>query len=124
MENEKTNEYVNEVKVVCTGVEIQMEQASENIRRIAFVTEKGNITWKPKKDQETFQDGMKILETVQMKVSDLPDKLREIARITKEKGSCELKVDYTLMKTQQDGEPKEYRFITSEKTFDKWEIEV
>jgi len=33
-----------------------------------------------------------------------------------------MKINYTVMEDEIDGEKKVYRFITSQKTFDKWII--
>jgi hypothetical protein len=121
MEENKTTEFIKEVPVTITGIEVETNpQEVLEVKRIKFITDKGDITFKPKVEKETYQDGMKILSTVPVNTNEIPEEIRAVAKTIQTKGSIKMLVNYTLMKTMQDNEPKEYRFITSMKTFKEW----
>lgn len=120
---EDVKKYVENAEIIVSEVQIKVNQRNEQqVDKLTFVSDKGNITWKPKLQKSQFQGGLKVIRTVPMEMDLLPKKLREIGMICQEKGHCKLKVCYTLWETEADGTKAIYRFITSEKTFDKWEI--
>lgn len=122
MDKESTIEFAKEIDVVCTGVEVEINtQNIQEVRRVRFVTDKGNVTWKPKMSQENFKDGIKFLSRIPLLVDDLPGKIKDIAKIIQEKGKLAMTISYSIMSTTNaENEPVQYRFITSEKTFNDW----
>ncbi len=121
MEDEK--KYVENVEVVVTEVQVKTNQRNEQkVDKLTFVTDKGNITWKPKQEKSQFQGGLKVISTIPLEMDLLPKKLHKIGIACQEKGHCKMKVCYTLWETEVDGTKTIYRFITSEKQFQKWEI--
>ena len=122
-EDNKTTEFCKEVPVTLTGIEIETNpQDILEVKRIRFESSKGDITFKAKVEKEHFQDGIKIKSIVPIKINEIPEEIKNVAKSIQEKGSVKMNVNYSLMKTEVDGEPKEYRFITSMKTFNEWKI--
>jgi len=122
-EKEKQIEYINKVDVTLTAIEVETNPNNqEEVTRLKFNTDKGFITWKPKKQKSEYRNGLNILKIVPYTIDSLPSKLLTIAKVIQEKGNIRLNVSYTLMTVEKDGFDKEYRFFTSEKIFDTWEI--
>jgi hypothetical protein len=126
MENEDRRiEQVDKATVVITGIKAEMEKDnSELIKRISFETNKGAITWKPKTDKKVFQNGFQVIRTLPMTLEELPDKMKVWANIIQTEGKIIAIVNYTTMTVDKDGEDVTYRFITSEKAFATWELQV
>jgi len=127
MVEEKETEFVESQNVIITKVTIETPPEQVNqVKRIRFVTtEKGDITWKPKKKSSKYIEGMEILFDELFTLDDIPQKVKDIAKATMTTGKCIAKVNYTLMTTKpKEGEPKEYRFINAESMLDKWEVQV
>ena len=119
----KETKFAEGVDVNITGVEVETNNFNpELVNKIRFKTDKGDITWKPKVQKSKFLSGLKVLSSEQMNIGELPDSILKIGRIISEKGNLNMKVNYTVMEDVVDGEKKVYRFITSQKTFDKWAI--
>ncbi len=125
MEEEKKTKFVKDVIVTLTAIEVEMNQNEpDEINRIRFKTiEKGDITWKPKTKLEEFRYGLKVISKVPVILSQMPKKLKEMGDILQKNPDLKIKVNYTVMQGEQDGEIKIYRFITSEKTFKDWIIQ-
>lgn len=122
---EKANEYVKDKEVVITGVEVELfkEKDSNNIKRIRFVGEENDITWKPTVVKEIFEDGIKILKKVEMTKEQIPQLIKDIAKKSQTDGKVNLTVEYTIFEKEVEGEEtKQYRFITSEVQLNKWVI--
>ena len=120
---EEKKGFVDGVEVIVSTVEVKTNQRNnQQIDKITLITNKGNITWKPKCNKVEFQGGFKIINTVPMELDLLPPKLNEIAMACNEQGQCKVKIYYSYWETEQDGSLVTYRFITSQKTLDKWEI--
>lgn len=116
-------EVIKDAEFEITGVDLEMNPQKESeVKRIRFKTNKGDITWKPKVTKKQLMDGLTILKTVSMELGQLPKKLSEIGEITSDKGRIKVKGQYSKGVAIQDGNEITYRFITSGKTFDKWEL--
>lgn len=124
MEDRKI-ENVEKAMVVITGIKAEMEKDNQElIKRLSFETQKGVITWKPKIDKKIFQNGFQVVRTMSMTLEELPDKLKAWANIIQTEGKLVAVVNYTTMTLDKDGDEVTYRFITSEKAFNLWEVQV
>ena len=118
----KQTEIVKDAEVILKGIELEMNpQNQDEVKRIRFKTDKGDITWKPKMQKTQLMDGLKIQRTQSMELGDLPKKLSTWGTQLSDVGSIKLKIQYTKMVADVDGCDTVYRFITAEKTFDRWE---
>lgn len=123
MVEEAKNEYVEGKEVKITSIDLDMfTENKDEIRRITFVTDVGNITWKPKIQHEEFQNGFKLVKKIAMSLSFMPEKLEEMAKLIAENNSVRVKAHYYIFEKEIEGETSKYRYISSIKTFDKWEI--
>lgn len=119
----KETKVAKNIQVNITSVEVETSNLNPSlVNRIRFKTSKGDITWKPKIQRTKFVSGLKVLTSEQMDVTELPDSVLKIGQIISEKGGLNMNVCYTVMEDEVDGEKKVYRFITSQKTFDRWSI--
>jgi len=123
-QNEMITTYHNEVKInINTTPIIETNKKDSNkIAKISIMCDIGKITWKPKIEKESFKDGFKVVDTEQMTFPTLPKLLKEIALKVQDKGKCEMSVSYTLGTVGEDKDKKEYMFITSENTLNKWKF--
>lgn len=116
--------FVKGQEVVVTAIQAEMNnQNQDEIRRFRFVSESGDITWKPKVQSKELIKGIEILKTQPMLASQIPDKIVTIQAHINQYGMVKLKANYSKMDTENaEGTPVTYRFIQSEKTLGKWEI--
>jgi len=114
-------ENITQAQIILTGIKLEME-AEEKIKRLAFETNKGTITWKPMVEKKVFQQGFEVFRRVQMSFEELPEKLQAWANILQKEGKMHIIANYTVMTVEKDGEEVSYRFITSEKTLNTWEV--
>jgi len=101
---------------------MEMYNDGDEIKKIRFDTDTGEITWKPKVSESDYVEGIKRIKSRTMKISDLPEKLKDLGKTIAEKGKVKLKVSYMLMTKEVDGIENKYRYITSIKAFESWEI--
>ena len=119
--NEKEFEVVKNKIVQIGRVEIEPSSFNpEQIQRIRFKTDAGDITWKPKIKKEEYRDGIVVLKSIPMEMDFLPDKIKQIGKILQDGGLVKMKVQFMKMTTEEE---IEYRFIRSEKTLAKWTFE-
>ncbi len=124
MGEEMETKYVKDVEVTVSKIGFDMNPNTENdILKITFETTNGNITWKPKREKITHLHGaIEKREKVCMDLFNLPEMISKMGMELSKHGSFKAKINYTVMKTEVDGESKIYRFITSEKTFNQWSL--
>jgi len=126
MEENKVEEekgFIEDRETTITEIELKVNRNNEEqVDKIIFHRPDGKITWKPKITKESYEGGFKVVKQVAMERDMLPKKLTEMAMICSEQQRCKAKVSYNWWKTEMDGKMETYRFILSEKTFDKWEI--
>jgi hypothetical protein len=119
----KEREYVDGVEVGIQSVDIDTAYKDPNqVAKVTFKTDKGDITYKPKINRTEFREGLKINKKEPCLIDDLPDKVKQIAKKTQEVGIVTVLVSYQVWNTTVDGEKKTYRYIQSSKTLDKWQI--
>lgn len=122
-EEKKEHEAAKDVEIIVTSVETELLTGSNQaIKRMKFVSDVGDITWKPKITKSEYQGGIKVLQTLPMEIDLIPKKVHEIGTSCQEKGRCKVKATYQIWNTTQDGKPVTYRFIGSLKMFEKWEV--
>lgn len=120
---EEKKEFIEGAEVIVSTVELKMNSRNpDSIDKVTFISDKGNITWKPKIQRSHYEGGFKVTETVAMEKDFIPEKLSNIAQIANETGKVKLKVCYHTWQTEMDGNPITYRFILSLKQFEEWEI--
>jgi len=127
VEEKKEKEFVKAQEMQLNEVELKVnrqndEQVDKIIFHMSHMDRKIDITWKPKISKDSFEGGFKVNKIIPMERGLLPKKLVEMATQCSEKGHCKVKVNYHVWNTEQDGSPVTYRFITSGKTFDEWEV--
>ena len=124
VEEKKDKGYVDGSEMTIKEVVLKVNRNNDQeVEKVIFeATEDKKITWKPKVEKSSYQGGFKVLHTVPMERDMLPKKLQEMAMICSEKGQCKVKAFYNWWETEQDGNKVTYRFMTSQRTFDKWEI--
>lgn len=113
------NELVQDVEIEITGVKLEMLD-DEKIKKVRFSTGKGDITWKPKSVKTSLNGGFEIETSEAMTLSQMPSKLKELAKMCGNTGSVKAKVCYLIFNKDADGEIVSYRYISSAKLFDKW----
>jgi len=118
--DEQNIEAITGAKVTVTTIELEMEKDIDKIRRIKFHTDKGTITVKPKIERSAFEDGLKVTKTDQMKVEDLPQCIKEWAKIISKTEKIQLEINYKVMTVNRDGEEVTYRFVNSVNEIEKW----
>ena len=111
-------EYFKEQEVKFDGLEININNLNNEIIRLAFKVNDKQITWKPKVDFEEENDYATIQGRKPMLIGDIPEKVKQIGKICKTKGSCTCIVEYSQMTTEQGT----YNFITSIDQLNRWEI--
>lgn len=121
---DKEKDYVEGAEIQVSGVSVNTNPRDpEEIFRVVIEFNEGKqVTWKPKIKKEEFKDGIKIVNTVPMKLSELPSKLKQIGKIVNMKGFCKVKASYNVWNTEKDGNPITYRFVQGLNPFDKWEV--
>jgi len=95
-----------------------MENNPKIIKKINFIFEDINITWKPKIEKTTKVYGMDMFIKEPMNIDDIPQKLKDIGKQLNKIGEVDILVDYISKKF----EGTNYYFITSMSMFDKWAI--
>jgi len=113
---------VKDAKVTITNVRVDLMQRNpQEIAKITFKTDKGDITLKPKAQVSEYQDGLEVVKTSPLLLKDIPQKIKDIAKECKAKGNIEQTVTYMCMTKIVDDETVIYRFVNSIKTIlDKW----
>ncbi len=120
---EERKGYQEAEELTLTAIELKVNQKNDElIDKITFRSKEKDITWKPKITKQTFRDGFKVSETIQMEYTFLPEKLKEMAKIVQEQGSVKVKASYSWWETEADGSKVIYRFINATSVFDKWVI--
>jgi len=120
MENEKA-EFVKEEEFLLKDIQLEsFEDSPKEIKRISFISDEKTITWKPKIKEITLLYGMDLIKNLPLNIDNIPKKLKELGSQLNRDGSVNLLVSYL----KKDFEGKTYFFITSEKTFNEWSIEV
>lgn len=122
-EEEKDKGYVEGAEAILKEVELKVNRHNdEQVDKVIFHTDGGDITWKPKREKTGFEGGFKVVKSIPMEKDLLPKKLIEMANLCHDNGQLKIKVFYNWWKTEQDNNEVTYRFMTSETTFEKWEI--
>jgi len=123
MENEKKFEHISDKIVKITSVEVQLDQKdATKIEKITFNVGDKKITHKPKVKKEQFQDGIKIVSSDKMKLENLPQPVKDIAKLCSNKGSCSVNMSYSIMTTEKDGEEVCYRFLSPNSSLEDLKI--
>lgn len=126
METEEIPKEIKEVPqdiINVLGIKAREDQATGKINKIEFSCEEGLITWKPKVENTRFQNGLEIVKIEKMDFKQIPQKIMEMLKIIGQNKKVEMKVCYKIMNTfNTEGLPVSYKFITSMKEFDTWEI--
>ena len=123
MVEEDKKGFVEDKEIVITEVELKVNRNNEDqVDKVIFHSNNGIITWKPKITKETYEGGFKVVKQIPMERDMLPKKLIEIAIISSEQKECKVIACYNWWETEAEGGKVIYRFMTSTKTFDKWEI--
>lgn len=118
---EQEKEYIEGAEIKITQVECNTDNGEE-IKKIIFTTNKGNITYKPKMLKEEFREGIKMNMVKPCSFESLPNIIKQIAKTCQQKGTCLVNVAYNVWNTEKDGMPVTYRFISGVKTLSKWVI--
>lgn len=120
MAEEKTdNEFVDKKEVVLKSIKLELGDKQE-IRKVRFITDIGDITWKPFVLKTKFMGGFDCTIRESMSFDDLPKKLKKWASEIQDEGQMKIRVSYAIFNKDNDGEILQYRYIRSEKTFDEW----
>lgn len=121
-QEEMKNEFVNGKQVKITAIDMVIFPATSDIKQIRFNSDIGVITWKPKVEVVAYIEGMKTITPQVMTIKDLPQQLKDAGNFIASNGEVSAIIDYTLMTKEVDGQTQEYRYITSIKTFEKWDF--
>jgi len=126
MGEDKKFEYVENQEVTVTEVKLELDNPDiSRVRKVRMTTDKGDITWKPKKKVSQFISGFKTERIDVMNIDDLPEILKTIQTEINNAGKCIVVATYQLMNTTNpENEPVQYRFITSASFLDKWEVKT
>jgi hypothetical protein len=116
----KKNKYAKDMEVIISKV--SSEVVGQEIKKITFTTNKGNVTWKPKVERRQMLNGMECNEKVAMQITNMPIELIEFNQTINRLGSVKAIICYGIFDTEQDGQPVTYRFIKSFKEFKKWKL--
>jgi len=123
VEEKKDKGFVTGAEVTLKEIELKVNRANEEqVDKITFKTDKGDITWKPKVHKNTYEGGFKVQKTKAMERDYLPAKLKKMAEMLADRGQLKVNVNYHWWNTEQDGVPVSYRFIQSVKTFEDWVV--
>jgi len=118
----KQSQKVEGVEITLTGIDLDLDFDQKTIKKVSFVALEYVITWKPKVKKEVFEGGFKQIRTLPMTLETIPTKLKELGSNLRENQKVRLNVEYFTLEGERDGNKVLYRFITSEKTFNKWQI--
>lgn len=119
-DEQQQNEFVEKAEVVLKSIKLEIGDNQE-IKRIRFVTDKGDITWKPFLFKTKWMNGFDCTVKESMTFDDVPKKLKKWASEIQDEGMMKVRVSYAIFNKDVDGEMQQYRYIRSEKTFDTWE---
>jgi len=124
MEKErKERDYAKEVTITVTGVEAKMDHVeAEVVKQMVFITNVGNITYKPKVAHEEFREGIKLLSQKSAIWLELPGIIKEISKRVLADGKCLVKASYAIWNTEKDGVPVTYRFIQGANSMLSWAV--
>ena len=123
MEEKKERDFAKEVTLTVTSVEAKMDQRdTEVINQMVFVTNVGNITYRPKVNHEEYREGIKMLSQKPAIMLELPGIVKEISKKVQADGKCLVTASYSIWNTQKDGVDVTYRFIQGASTMLKWAI--
>ena len=123
MENEKTEfKQAKDQKMTLIGITLETSKDNLHVDRVRFVTERGDITYRPSITKEEFRDGFKVKSEETPLISELHPKIKDLARLVQAKGKQNLICNYTYMEEDQDGQPKTYRFINNVKILEEWRL--
>lgn len=116
-------DFANGVEVTISSIEVETNPKDvEEVQRVVIKTPDGNITYKPKTMKEEFKDCFKVKSSVPMKFTELPQKLKDLARRVSEKGFARVRASYSIWNTTSDGKDVTYRYIRGTKMMDSWEL--
>lgn len=119
----KERDYAEGVEVKVNSVEVKTMFANqEQVAKITFVTDKGNITYKPKVEKVEHRNGLTIKRTEECSIDDIPKKVIEVSQEISDKGYAIVLVAYSVWNTDKDGQPVTYRFVQGGATLEKWKI--
>jgi len=120
----KTTKKINSI-IGITNIKLECEQNDNTkIKKIKFETGNDNeyISWKPKVKESEFRNGFELVVIKPLDFGKIPPFIKQLAQIIRKKGSVTINADYYLMKVDDDGDLKEYRFIKYESDLNKWKI--
>ena len=120
----KEREFAKDVELSITGVEVLTNQkVPEEVAKLVFETADGElISYKPKRNVETFRDGLKIITVEPSLIADLPTVVKEIGKEVMARGVAKVKASYGVWNTEADGKPVTYRFVQGSKMMDGWKL--
>ena len=121
MEEKKEPKKVTKQQLVVQMVELK-EDNDGNIQKVIFVTDKGNITYKPKIGDEGFEDHYKIHRPMKpCRRSDLTPFMNELAKMAHIEGKASVLGSYMVWETKDaDNNDVIYRFVQGNKMFEEW----
>lgn len=121
MDQQKKFEFVEEKNHILMEIKLEINDLKPNeIDRIIFVIDDGQITWKPKITKEEYFEGLKKVSSKKMSIENIPNKLKEIGNFLKLNSKMRVLACYNIMTVTEDNETKSYKFLKSIKEFDKW----
>jgi hypothetical protein len=123
-EDNKSFDYMKNVSVVLKNIVIEQNSIKEDVidRFIFELLDGTQVTWKPKKIHEQGMDGFQLRGKAAYTLNDIGNKLRAVAKILQTRGPQKMNIEYSVMQVEKEGKVATYRFITSEKQFDKWQL--
>ena len=117
--------YVEGVDKKISKVEIEPDKYDQQrVERVRFVAEDGDITWKPKVEQEEKRGGAVIKRRIGYLIDDFLEieKVKHIIDEIREKGIAKINLCYSYIEDVKDGQKVTYRFVLGEKSFNKLQI--
>jgi len=119
----KERDYMEGVEVQINEIEVQTSKLDrEQVEKIRFHTNKGDITYKPKVERTENRNGLLIKRREACLIDDLPEKITNMANMIAKSGTITVVVAYSIWNTEKDGEAVTYRFIQGAATLAKWHV--
>jgi len=124
-EEHKERDFVEEAKVRIVGVQVITNPYDpEEVKRIVFETDKGQITHKPKMAVEEFRNGIQFCSIKNTTVDKLPRIVNLIGRQIQLNNFVNAIVCYSIWNTEKDGAPVTYRFVQYGSQLEKWRLQT
>lgn len=120
---QKEKDYAKGMDLIVSSIQVLTDPKNAAIvSKVVIKTDKGDITHKPKIEKKQFQNGIEVISRTEPCIDDLPQIIKDIAKVVSETGKCEVVGAYSIWNTEKDGEPVTYRFVQGEKMLNEWVI--